>query len=139
MTAPRSPRRPRFSNTDFMHRQALVFAAALALAAPVSAAALAPGEQQLLSRLDVQRTLALLIYDYPGGRDDTLKQDSMWYHEQLPTASIRKADAVALQAALAHGAVEIVLENRIDVDDGRSENVIGIVRGSDFPDEWITV
>jgi hypothetical protein len=42
--------------------------------------------------------LALLMYDYPGGRDDTLKQDSMWYHEQLPTASIRKKDAVALQA-----------------------------------------
>jgi hypothetical protein len=28
--------------------------------------------------------LALLLYDYPGGRDDALKQDSMWYHEQFP-------------------------------------------------------
>jgi len=63
----------------------------------------------------------------------------MWYHEQLPTASIRKADAAALQAELSRGAVEIALENRIDVDDGRSENVIGVVRGSDFPDEWIIV
>ena len=48
--------------------------------------------------------LALLMYDYPGGRDDALKQDSMWYHEQLPTASIRKADAKVLQDALASGA-----------------------------------
>jgi len=83
--------------------------------------------------------VALLMYDYPGGRDDTLKQDSMWYHEQLPTVSIRKIDAIALQAALAKSAVEIALENRIDVEDGRSQNVIGIVRGSEFPDEWITV
>ena len=83
--------------------------------------------------------LALLMYDYPGGRDDTLKQDSMWYHEQLPTASIRKVDAAALQAELSRGHVEIALENRIDVDDGRSENVIGVVRGSEFPDEWIIV
>src|SRR5262245_50525129 len=37
--------------------------------------------------------LALVMYDYPGGREDTLKQDSMWYHEQLPTVSIRKIDA----------------------------------------------
>jgi hypothetical protein len=83
--------------------------------------------------------VALLMYDYPGGRDDTLKQDSMWYHEQLPTVSIRKSDATALQGALANKPVEIALENRIDVDDGHSQNVIGIVRGTEFPDEWITV
>jgi hypothetical protein len=83
--------------------------------------------------------LALLMYDYPGGRDDALKQDSMWYHEQLPTASIRKADARILQDALARGPVDIALENRVDVEDGFSENVIGVVRGSEAPDEWITV
>ena len=83
--------------------------------------------------------VALLIYDYPGGRDDTLKQDSMWYHEQLPLASIRKIDATRLQEALGRGSVEIVLENRIDVEDGRSSNVIATVTGSEFPDEWITV
>lgn len=83
--------------------------------------------------------LALLMYDYPGGRDDALKQDSMWYHEQLPTASIRKTDAKALQDALSRGAVEIALENRVDVEDGLSENVIGVVRGSEAPDEWIIV
>jgi Peptidase family M28/PA domain len=83
--------------------------------------------------------LALLMYDYPGGRDDTLKQDSMWYHEQLPTVSIRRVDAKAFQQNLARGAVEVTLENRIDVDDGFSENVIGVIRGTESPDEWITV
>jgi hypothetical protein len=83
--------------------------------------------------------VALLMYDYPGGREDTLKQDSMWYHEQLPLASIRKADAIRLQAELGRGSVEIVLENRIDVQDGQSSNVIATVAGSEFPDEWITV
>jgi hypothetical protein len=83
--------------------------------------------------------VALLMYDYPGGRDDTLKQDSMWYHEQLPTVSIRKKDATALQQSLKQGSVEITLENRIDVADGQSSNVIATITGSDFPDEWITV
>ncbi len=82
---------------------------------------------------------ALVMYDYPGGRDDTLKQDSMWYHEQLPTVSIRKRDAAALQSAVKRGAVEITLENRVDASDGLSENVIGTVRGTEFPDEWIVV
>ncbi len=86
-----------------------------------------------------QGAAAILIYDYPGGRDDTLKQDSMWYHEQVPTLSIRKADARRLQDDLARHPVEIVLENRIDSGDGWSQNVIGTIAGSDFPDEWITV
>ena len=83
--------------------------------------------------------LALLMYDYPGGREDTLKQDSMWYHEQLPTVSIRKKDATVLQQALKQGPVEVTLENRIDVSDGMSSNVIATITGSDYPDEWITV
>jgi hypothetical protein len=83
--------------------------------------------------------VALIMYDYPGGREDTLKQDSMWYHEQLPTVSIRKVDAKGLQQVLAAGPVEISLENRIDVADGFSSNVIATVTGSQYPDEWITV
>jgi hypothetical protein len=82
---------------------------------------------------------ALVMYDYPGGRDDTLKQDSMWYHEQLPSVSIRRADGKVLLDDLKRGAVEVTLDNRIDVDDGFSENVIGIVKGTVHPDEWITV
>ena len=83
--------------------------------------------------------LALLMYDYPGGREDTLKQDSMWYHEQLPTAAIRKTDAKSLQQALASGPVEMTLENRIDVADGLSSNVIATITGTEFPNEWMTV
>lgn len=82
---------------------------------------------------------ALLLYDYPGSREDTLKQDSMWYHEQLPTASISRGEAVRLQQELTRGAVEIALENRIDVADGRSQNVIATIAGKEFPDEWILV
>ena len=83
--------------------------------------------------------VALLMYDYPGGRDDTLKQDSMWYHEQLPTVSIRRADAKLLLEQLQRETIEVTLENRVDVADGVSTNVIGEVRGSDAPDEWVTV
>ncbi len=86
-----------------------------------------------------QGASALLLYDYANGRDDTLKQDSMWYHEQLPTVSIRKADARSLQQALAGGPVDVALENRIDVSDGLSQNVVASIRGSEFPDEWIAV
>src|SRR5262249_1849922 len=47
--------------------------------------------------------------------------------------------AKALQDKVKRGPVEITLENRIDVDDGPSENVIGVVRGTEHPAEWITI
>ncbi len=82
---------------------------------------------------------AILIYDYPQSPDDTIKQDSMWYHEQVPMVSLSKADAKSLQESLKPGPVEITLENRIDSGDGVSQNVIGTIRGSEFPDEWVIV
>ena len=82
---------------------------------------------------------AILMYDYPGSRDDALKQDSMWYHEKLPTVAITKRDAIRLQEDLEAGPVEIVLENRIDVADGFSQNVVGTIPGTERPDEWIIV
>ncbi|MBZ5560766.1 MAG: M28 family peptidase, partial [Acidobacteriia bacterium] len=85
-----------------------------------------------------QGASALLIYDYPGARDDTLKQDSMWYHEQLPTVSVAKRDAVRLKNDLERGPVEVALENRVDSGDGISQNVVATIRGTELPDEWIT-
>jgi hypothetical protein len=82
---------------------------------------------------------ALLMYDFPGAPDDAIKQDSMWYHEQLATVSLSKASAHELQAKLKSGPVEIALENRIDVADGFSQNVVGTIRGSELPNEWIMV
>ena len=35
--------------------------------------------------------------------------------------------------------VEIVLENRIDSGDGFSQNVIGTIAGTEFPDQWVVV
>jgi len=63
----------------------------------------------------------------------------MWYHEQLPTVSIAKRDAHQLQQSLKSGPVEIVMENRMDSADGTSQNVIGTIRGSTLPDEWLLV
>jgi Iap family predicted aminopeptidase len=81
----------------------------------------------------------MLLYDYPQGLDDGLRQDSMWYHEQIPMVAISKRDAAALQKQLQSGPVEIVLENRIDSGDGLSQNVLGVLTGSEFPDEWVVV
>jgi Zn-dependent M28 family amino/carboxypeptidase len=81
--------------------------------------------------------IALLMYDYPQAPPDAIKQDSMWYHEQVPLASISKAEGQQLQTALKKGPVEISLENRIDSGDGISHNVIGTITGTEFPDEWI--
>ena len=83
--------------------------------------------------------VALLLYDYRESLEEALKQDSMWYHEQLATVSIRKVDALRLQDELQRGPVEIVLENRIDVADGTSQNVVATITGTEFPDEWIVL
>jgi Zn-dependent M28 family amino/carboxypeptidase len=81
--------------------------------------------------------VALLMYDYPQAPPEAIKQDSMWYHEQIPLASISKAEGEKLTAALKQAPVEIALENRIDSGDGLSHNVIGAITGSEFPDEWV--
>ena len=83
--------------------------------------------------------LALILYDYASSLEEALKQDSMWYHEQLATVSIRKRDASRLLDELKAGPVEIVLENRIDVADGTSQNVVATITGTELPDEWIVV
>ncbi|MGD1094383.1 MAG: M28 family peptidase [Bryobacteraceae bacterium] len=86
-----------------------------------------------------QGAAAILMYDFPQAPDDAIKQDSMWYHEQIPMVSISKADAKSLQQQSKAGLVEIALENRIDSGDGLSQNVIGTIAGSEFPDEWVIV
>ena len=82
---------------------------------------------------------AMLLYDYPQARDNGIRQDSMWYHEQVPMVAISKTDAADLQKQMQRGPLEITLENRIDSGDGLSQNVVGTLTGSEFPDEWIIV
>ena len=83
--------------------------------------------------------VAILLYDYPQARSNGLRQDSMWYHEQVPMAAISNDDAADLRRQLQPGPVEITLENRIDSADGWSQNILGTITGSEFPDEWIIV
>ncbi len=81
-----------------------------------------------------------LFYGY--GRkplDDALKQDSVWYRNQIPAVSITVADARKLQERMRAGETRVDLENRVDESYGFSENVIGTLRGSVHPDEWITI
>jgi Peptidase family M28 len=83
---------------------------------------------------------AILFYGY--GRkplDEALKQDSVWYRNEIPAVSIRVVDARKLQERLRAGETRVDLENRVDESYGRSENVIGTLRGTVHPDEWITI
>lgn len=84
---------------------------------------------------------AVIFHDHPssGEQVDALRQDSLWGHEQLPTVAISVRSAKALQSQLAKASVEIQLDNRADVEDGRSRNVLATLRGTDFPDEWVVV
>ena len=84
---------------------------------------------------------AIVFFDHPasGDRIDALRQDSLWGHEQLPTVAISIRSARALQAELVAGAVEIALESRVEIGDGRSRNVIGVLRGTESPDQWVVV
>jgi hypothetical protein len=82
---------------------------------------------------------AILFYDHPsaGDRVDALRQDSLWAHEQLPAVAISIASGRALREKLAKSPVEITLEGSVDVRDGQSRNVIGVLDGSEQPDQWV--
>lgn len=79
--------------------------------------------------------VAIFFHGYgENSLDDALKQDSVWYRDQIPAFSIRKGDAEKLKLP-----IEIEIEARVDVSYGVSENVLGALRGSVHPDEWILV
>ncbi len=82
---------------------------------------------------------AILFYDHPssGDRVDALRQDSLWAHEQLPALAMSVASGRALREQLAKSAVEITLESSVDISDGQSRNVVGVLEGSEFPDQWV--
>lgn len=83
---------------------------------------------------------AILLYDYPGRSfDEALKQNTVIYHDAVPSVDISIESAEALKRALAAGPVAVRLENRVDASYGFSENVIGILRGREAPDEWLAV
>ena len=82
---------------------------------------------------------AILFYDHPssGDRVDALRQDSLWAHEQLPAVAISVASGRALREKLAKSGVEITLESGVDIRDGQSRNVLGVLEGSEYPDQWV--
>ncbi len=88
-----------------------------------------------------QGAAAVIFYDHPGSADhlDALRQDSMWGHEQIPAVAISIRAARGLQDKLAAGPVTVMLESQVEIRDGHSQNVLGIIRGSDLPDQWVMV
>ncbi len=86
----------------------------------------------------VQGARAIVFYDYPGENpDDALKQDGIQYHDDIPAVSISKRDAARVLERLGAGEVEVSLSSRVDVGYGFSENVIGRLRGTEAPDEFV--
>jgi len=86
---------------------------------------------------------AILFYGYGNysgeSPDDALQQMTLAYRDPIPAVTISNRDAAWLKERLADGQVMIDLENRVNVDYGVSENVIGMIRGREYPDEWIVV
>jgi hypothetical protein len=84
---------------------------------------------------------AIIFYDHPssGDRLDALRQDSLWAHEQLPTVAISVASGRAMREKLATSPVEVTLESGVDIRDGTSRNVVGVMEGSEFPDQWVMI
>ncbi|MBS0374015.1 MAG: M20/M25/M40 family metallo-hydrolase [Proteobacteria bacterium] len=85
--------------------------------------------------------LAVLFYGHPGATDhpDALRQDSMWGHDRIAAVAVSQRTGEALRRRLGAGPVEVALENRADVEDGISLNVVATLRGSELPDEWVMV
>ncbi len=97
---------------------------------------------QVVMEAAEQGASAILLYDYDGGAEapqDSIQQMSIVYRDPIPTVTISNRDADWLKERLAEGEVVIELENRVDVEYGVSENVVGMIRGTQYPDEWITV
>ena len=82
---------------------------------------------------------AIIFYDHPSSGDhvNALRQDSLWAHEQLPAVAISVASGRALREMLAKSAAEVTLESSVDIHDGTSRNVVGVIEGSEFPDQWV--
>ena len=97
---------------------------------------------QVVMEAAQQGASAIVLYDYASGAEapqDSIQQMSIVYRDPIPTVTISNRDAAWLKERLSEGEVMIELENRVDVEYGVSENVIGMIRGTDYPDEWITV
>ncbi len=97
---------------------------------------------QVVMEAAEQGASAILLYDYDSGAEapqDSIQQMSIVYRDPIPTVTISNRDAAWLKERLAEGEVMIELENRVDVGYGFSENVIGMIRGTEYPDEWIVV
>jgi Iap family predicted aminopeptidase len=88
-----------------------------------------------------QGALAVLFYGHPGAAQhpDALRQDSMWGHDRIPAVAVSQRSGETLRRRLAAGPVEVALENRADVEDGTSLNVVAALRGRELPDEWVMV
>jgi hypothetical protein len=84
---------------------------------------------------------AVIFFDHPSSADrvDALRQDSMWGHEQLPVVAISLGSGRDLQKKLAAGALTITLESSVEIGDAHSQNVLGIIEGAEFPEQWVLV
>jgi len=81
---------------------------------------------------------ALLHFNDGDALDDAL-QGPPDHADELPTVLISKKSGMELEKQIQNGPVNIELESRIDVSDGTSHNVIGVLKGTEFPDEWVMV
>jgi hypothetical protein len=81
---------------------------------------------------------ALIHFNNGEGLEDALA-GGPGSSAELPTVLISKKSAKELQKSLQNGPVTIELEGRIDSSDGTSHNVIGTLKGTEFPDEWVMV
>jgi hypothetical protein len=85
------------------------------------------------------RGAAAIIHFNDGDALDDALQGGPSHADQLPTVLISKKSGMELEKQVQSGPVNIELEGRIDVSDGTSHNVIGVMKGTEFPDEWVMV
>jgi len=87
----------------------------------------------------VHRGAAALLHFNDGDALEDALQGGPDHADELPTVLISKKSGLELVKQIQNGPVNIELESRIDVSDGTSHNVIGVMKGTEFPDEWVMV
>lgn len=81
---------------------------------------------------------AILFYGYKGESfiKDALYLDST-YSKEIPVFSISYEDAVKVKQILAAGRKDVELASEVYISEQDTKNIIGYIRGNNFPDEYI--
>ncbi len=83
---------------------------------------------------------SIIFYGYKGESfiKDALYLDAT-YSPHIPVFSISYEDAIKVQEIMASGRRDVTLSSEVYIEDSFGKNIIGYLRGNNYPDEYILI